>query len=869
MASSSHDNETNTNPDDSVASNTNQRPSADVMNGQASSDGATATADAPAPASPSAAAGAATGSNVMSSTTSHQYYAVSPASQHQYARVQPCGGGGGGQHHQLYSQPQPQGAHNHPYYQHHRYHHPQDSATGIYYTQGQHLTPHSPNTHSQYHHPQYQHYGYRGALPPVPYGGGQRPPSQQSQYYHHPQNYSYDHTYHRQHQQQQQSYPYGYGSSPPTGTGDQPPRMMDVYSPQRQRLSRMGSNGTDNQPSPSSTNERVGADNGHFMTPPPKQPSLQATPLGEAYYGEVESDLAALSGTMETTPPSHKSVSRSPAKPIDKLTTASPHNRSVGIIKKPRSVEDPQLMTREDLSLERWFLGSLPLGLDDDKFWLSELQVFLRSNFAEVFSASDDDIAAPMHGRNKPILLGQVGVRCKHCKLLDPVERGQQYTSYPALISGIYNSVQQMFRLHLECCQSVPLDIMNRIRALKASTSNRGGRKQYWADAARRIGLVDTAEGIRFGRDPYGPLPPLTGPSVVSKEGRKKKEPPSKKQPPLPPPERELAEVKAPPPPVDTDVYIGVDGRRLVFPEDQHLISDFLFLAMEQMAPCELTEADRVGCYRNRAIGEPGLACRHCIGQAGCGRYFPATESSLSQTTTSQTILSHVLNCLRCPIEIRENIEIMKRERMQSERKKVYKPKHGGRKSFFHRLWCRIQGLPIQDDDKDDHDDDLKSKKQSKASGSPSNRNNTTLNKFDDFSPIRKARRRSTRSFGDDGDGAGENKRKVSALENTGTDTNRAAHLQEYARGDDKRRDEKEDGDDDDEPGDNMNALIKAAAIWLTEKDQAGGGGSSEGNNSLSSGGSPLRRTRGNTSKRAATGVSPKTSPRKRRKTGT
>lgn len=65
---------------------------------------------------------------------------------------------------------------------------------------------------------------------------------------------------------------------------------------------------------------------------------------------------------------------------------------------------------------QRWYVGCVPLGIDDDKYWLSELQVYLRSNMSEVFGASDDDIAAPMHGRNKPIAFGQVGIRCMHCK---------------------------------------------------------------------------------------------------------------------------------------------------------------------------------------------------------------------------------------------------------------------------------------------------------------------------------------------------------------------------------------------------------------------------------------------------------------------
>lgn len=233
----------------------------------------------------------------------------------------------------------------------------------------------------------------------------------------------------------------------------------------------------------------------------------------------------------------------------------------------------------------------------------------------------------------------------------------------------------------------MPTEVRSKIEALKLSCSSRGGRKQYWVDSARRLGLVDTPHGIHFGRDPYGPLPPLTGPSVNFKEGRRKR---------MLKASEALAAKKASQPEQPEPVPV-VDNRPLVFENDRSLISDYLFLTLEQMAPCTLMEADRVGCYKTRKVGFPGLACKHCVGQAGCGRYFPASEASLSQTTTSQTIMNHVRNCRRCPNEIRENLEIMKRNRMGPDGKRADKPKHGGRKVFFHRLWCRIQGLTIEE----------------------------------------------------------------------------------------------------------------------------------------------------------------------------
>lgn len=87
---------------------------------------------------------------------------------------------------------------------------------------------------------------------------------------------------------------------------------------------------------------------------------------------------------------------------------------------KPEPISIPSAPTEADQDVDdfshKWYSGSVALGLEDDKYWLSELQVYLRANFAEAFGATEEDIAAPMHGRNKPIALGQVGIRCMHCK---------------------------------------------------------------------------------------------------------------------------------------------------------------------------------------------------------------------------------------------------------------------------------------------------------------------------------------------------------------------------------------------------------------------------------------------------------------------
>ncbi|KAL3801081.1 hypothetical protein HJC23_002374 [Cyclotella cryptica] len=298
---------------------------------------------------------------------------------------------------------------------------------------------------------------------------------------------------------------------------------------------------------------------------------------------------------------------------------------------------------------------------------------------------SQTDIVLPVHGRNKPIALGQVGLRCRHCK--DRLHTKHAVT-YPTYISSIYNSVKQMFRLHFDQCDMIPVELKNKVGSLKDSTANRGGRKQYWVDSAKRLGLVDTSFGIHFGRDPHDPLPPLGGPR-------------DSQMPPLEEDERSQPSLAEDGSPLKIDFYGSQDVQEpeyypLVLPEDKPLISDYLYLALEQMQPANLMDADRVGCYKGRRTGFPGLACKHCVGQAGCGRYFPASEASLSQTTTSQTLVNHVRNCRRCPIEVREELELMKRAKGNYESKNNdNKPRHGGRKVFFHRLWCRIQRIPL------------------------------------------------------------------------------------------------------------------------------------------------------------------------------
>ena len=363
-----------------------------------------------------------------------------------------------------------------------------------------------------------------------------------------------------------------------------------------------------------------------------------------------------------------------------------------------------------------------------------------------------------MYGRRNPVSLGQVGIRCMHCRNDPVMERGQQAVLYPSLISGINNSVQKILRMHFDRCPAIPTEVRRNIEELRKSTSSRGGRTEYWIDSAKRLGLIDTTHGIYFAHDPKdnptplmsgqgrdinanskGRLPPLNK-SFDKNNDTDKSDRPSKKKRAIHKAEAtsELTYTS-----FETNITTGTSveinnsnlhiaptkpGVALVLPEDRPLTYDYIYLVFEQMQPTKLLEADQFYWNKKRKIGFPGFACKHCFGQARCARYFPASEVALSQSLMFQQISNHVLNCRRCPIATRESLELMKRMKLFPDGKIVNKPKHGGRKEFFQRLWCRIQGLSLNEEEESrlvhgDQNDDVFESEKTKNSTKPKRKN--------------------------------------------------------------------------------------------------------------------------------------------------
>lgn len=142
------------------------------------------------------------------------------------------------------------------------------------------------------------------------------------------------------------------------------------------------------------------------------------------------------------------------------------------------------------------------LAIPEDKDWLSDMDCFVRNNI-EVFSSKQLDVESAAADRKYPIRIGQVGIRCIHCAMASEGARGAA-VAYPYSISGIYESVREFQRLHLDSCQHFPKDLKAASEKLGTGAASLSSvLRRYYVQAARALGLFDTDDGgIRAGGTP-------------------------------------------------------------------------------------------------------------------------------------------------------------------------------------------------------------------------------------------------------------------------------------------------------------------------------------------------------------------------------
>jgi len=135
---------------------------------------------------------------------------------------------------------------------------------------------------------------------------------------------------------------------------------------------------------------------------------------------------------------------------------------------------------------------SLYMSVDEES--LSDYQCLVRKQL-EFFQAGSVDIQATAQGRNRPIVLGQVGIRCRHCSNIPHGKRGRGAVFYPSKLQNIYQTAQNISHIHLKICKYIPADIKEQLLNLTVATKSfAGGGKMYWAETARVLGVHETSD---------------------------------------------------------------------------------------------------------------------------------------------------------------------------------------------------------------------------------------------------------------------------------------------------------------------------------------------------------------------------------------
>jgi hypothetical protein len=141
------------------------------------------------------------------------------------------------------------------------------------------------------------------------------------------------------------------------------------------------------------------------------------------------------------------------------------------------------------------------LYLPSDDEDLSEYQCLVRKQI-EAFQAAKEETATSTRGRNRPIVWGQVGIRCRHCKDVATKDRQRAAIYYPSKLDRIYQMCQTIATLHLaDHCQHIPSDIRSELSRLREAKSAALGGKKYWADAGAAMGLVEHDKRIFYGKE--------------------------------------------------------------------------------------------------------------------------------------------------------------------------------------------------------------------------------------------------------------------------------------------------------------------------------------------------------------------------------
>ena len=333
----------------------------------------------------------------------------------------------------------------------------------------------------------------------------------------------------------------------------------------------------------------------------------------------------------------------------------------------------------------------VPLATDEDENWLSVFMCFIRSHLVEVFRASIEDVASRIN--SKKVSYGQIGVRCRFCAHLASSEKASRSACYPSSLSRIYQSLTMMIRDHFINCTATPMEVREKFVGLKSkATQGASDSKRYWIESALKLGLRDRGnpQGIMVNKNQQDMVSNRIGDQNKHVEGDHPVTTnilaniPVVSASPQPPFEDfSENELSAP----DTSMHSTTKAELLVSPTDKELVSDYLYVLMQQVERVCLTQSERVGNRKTMSLGLPGFGCRHCLpsNRKGMCRFFPARRRTLPSKMND--LHTHLQRCSLCPGSVKAQLRVLRECQHGRDGVNNYE----NQKAFFDRIWARLK----------------------------------------------------------------------------------------------------------------------------------------------------------------------------------
>lgn len=329
------------------------------------------------------------------------------------------------------------------------------------------------------------------------------------------------------------------------------------------------------------------------------------------------------------------------------------------------------------------------LALPEDRISLSETLCLVRENI-EVFTATVEDVEAPAPGRKHAVVVGQVGLRCIHCRhCTRSSERVKRAVCYPSSIKRIYRTVIDMKLDHFLHCRFVPDSLKDTLNALKANnTRSTGTTMQYFIRAAGTLGMVDGTSGVRLVDNNNPPTDSI--PASLPSETQQTLSPTDSKVVTTSKAAVATPESNSPGDEKTSSAEVSIDRNNsmtsqqsngsnmmadeesvpkelftgkvsLALPEDESSLSPLRCFLREQVCAFSATDEDiavRTPTTFSVSVGQVGIGCVHCLNQPAKLRLNRAVCFPFSIARIYQSVADiqrfHLGECTMVPPDIKQ-----------------------------------------------------------------------------------------------------------------------------------------------------------------------------------------------------------------------